>query len=450
MLFSVVFPLALASAPGGDAALEAKVAEFFEDSCTMCHQGGDDPTDPGNLKLSGSPSALIGKNSAALTDRPLIKPGDPDGSYLLAKMKGSAGIEGDVMAPGDPPAPEQIKLVADWIASLPPSSGAAVGDPPGTPDDDGAPAAKRPGRKPFHGTSQINLPTTTTLGEKILQYRIDHRFGRIGTERGAYGLDLGAIASFGLAYGILDGWDVNLRRTSTFKGWELGTKYAAIRQEDGAPLSLAGYASGDFHRLKGVNNRLSGNLMLMLSRLWYDRWSTMLTVGYHFNTNHNGDPQVDFDDGEGPVLVDDNRDTLAAGFASSIWLGKKKRWGIDLEYILPIPDGQSTNIFYYNGGDADPNGTKIGAWAFGGSYYTGKHFFQVLLTNNRQIHIQQAATGGQTKNPFKTAGVDSKNPFHKLNFFAGFNLGRRFTMGRRIEAAKKRKKKKQAEKKGGN
>ena len=49
----------------------------------------------------------------------------------------------------------------------------------------------------------------------------------------------------------------------------------------------------DFLRDFNVENRVSGNFMLMLSRLWFDRWSTMLTLSYHINTNKNVRVQVD-------------------------------------------------------------------------------------------------------------------------------------------------------------
>lgn len=195
------------------------------------------------------------------------------------------------------------------------------------------------------------------------------------------------------------------------------------------PLSFGMYVSMDWFRDFDVANRVSGNFMALLSRLWFERWSTMLTMSYHLPTNHDPRVFVDLPDDEvdGPRLVQDRRGTFVMGLASSVWLGKRKQWGIDLEYFLPVPDGAEPNVFYYRGGDADPGGTKIGAWSLGGSYFTGKHLFQVFFTNNRQIHPNLAAPGGQSGNPFTTEGVDSKNPFHKFNFFLGFNLTRLWT-----------------------
>lgn len=420
------------AAPAADQ--EAQVKAIFDEWCTSCHSGGGNPaSDPSGVDLAVPLSSLVGVNSVA-TGKPLVVPGDPGASYLLLKMKGGEGMDGELMPLGDDPLePEQLQVIADWITTLPPPT-VGPGDGTGPVTDAGtgtAPAAR--GRDPFNGTTQVVLPTTTTLGKRTLQYRIDHRFGRIGTERGAFGLDAGVSMAMGLQYGIIDGLDVQLRRANSRKAWEAGLKYIPIRQEDGKALSFGGYLALGWMRDFDVANPWVGDFQLLLSRLWFDRWSTMLALGYHLNTNHNARVLVDFGDGDGPVPVQDRRDTLTMGLASTVWLDKKKKWGLDFEYLLPIPDGGKPNAFYYRGGDADPQGTKIGAWSIGGSLRTAKHFFQVFLTNNREINTNLYAPGGQTGNPFG-ADVSSKNPFHKANFFLGFNLAREFA----IKAPKKR------------
>ncbi|MCB9715319.1 MAG: hypothetical protein H6712_15735 [Myxococcales bacterium] len=416
---------------------EAKVKEIFDEWCTSCHSGGGNPaSDPSEVDLDVPLSSLVGIPSAA-NGKPLVVPGDPDASYLLLKMKGGDGMEGEIMPMGDDPLPaEQLQVIADWISALPadagggggtstPTDGGGTGPSSGGVDDGGGATPK--GRKPFHGTTQVTLPTTTTLGKRTLQYRIDHRFGRIGTERGAFGLDGGASMAMGLSYGIIDGLDVQLRRAGSRKTYELGLKYVPLRQEDGQALSFGGYAALSYLRDFDVANPWVGDFQLMVSRLWFDRWSTMLVVGYHLNTNHDARVLVDFGDGN-PVPAEDRRDTMTMGLASTVWVDKKKRWGIDMQYVLPIPDGSTPNVFHYNGGDSDPEGSKAGSWALGGSLKTAKHVFQVFFTNNREIATNLYAPGGASGNPFNTPGVDSRNPFHKFNFFLGFNLGRQFTI----------------------
>ncbi|PRQ06423.1 DUF5777 family beta-barrel protein [Enhygromyxa salina] len=428
MLFATLL-LPLAFAPpeaGGDLAAAQAI---FDESCTLCHDSSDDLL---NLE---DVSALVGKRSS--TGKPYVDPGNPNGSYIYMKMVGAEGIEGESMPMGDDPLPvDQLAVVQAWMASLPPAGDAAK-DPAG-PGDTGEgdtgegdpgdvseprppidpPTPKRKPKEPFFGTHQINLLTTTTLGKKVIAYRIHHRLGRVGGvgDRTYLGLAGGATISMGIEYGVIDGLDLLLRWTSSRLDWELGAKYVPIRQEAGKPVSFGMYAS--FEALtdfpSNSANRLTGNFQVMLSRLWLERWSTQLTVNYSLLTNHSPTVLYDFGEGSGPEPVTDNRGTLNAGIASTIWLGKKKKHGIDLEYQLPIP----VNAFYYRGGDVDPGGTKIGSWGLGWSARTGLHVFQVFVTNTRNIHTNLVAAGGDTANPFSPFG----------DFFFGFNITRKWKL----------------------
>lgn len=211
------------------------------------------------------------------------------------------------------------------------------------------------------------------------------------------------------------------------------------------PLSFGLWASVDWFRDFNVENPFSGNFMAMLSRLWFQRWSTMLTVSYHIPTNHNARVMVDFDDGMGPVLVEERRGTFDVGLATSVWLGKRKKWGLDFEWFQPIPVPGDPDPFYFRGGDADPDpdALPLGAWAFGGSYYTGKHFFQVFIGNNREIHPNLAAPGGLV-----IVGKGDEPAIRRLNLFLGFNLMRQFSLGvnaKRWKREREAKKKKEQE-----
>lgn len=412
--------------------IEPKVRKIFDEKCTACHDAGGE-----EVVLAGSLGHLTTGKSKE-TGKTFVVAGDVEGSYLVAKLNGK-GIKGEQMPMGDDPlVAAEMNTIRDWIVALgedekakaaaaaaagggdkPPDSGPAVEPPPvdTAPPPDPEEPKKEKGKPPFHGVFQMNLPTTSTLGRRTFEFRIDHRFGQVGAERGAFGLDAGANISYGFAYGILDGWDVLLRRTNSRKGYELGTKYVPVRQEAGYPVSFGGYASVEYLRDFPSNtaNPWSGNFQLLLSRLWFERWSTQLVIGYHMRTNHAANVTVDLEgDGKGPVKVRDKRGTLGVGIASTVWLGAKKRWGIDLEYHLPIP----TDVFFYRGGNADPNGSNIGSWAIGGSVRTGLHFFQIFITNTREIHSSLYAPGGQTKNPFSDRG----------NFFFGFNLSRKWSL----------------------
>lgn len=428
-------PSASSDAKNSDAAkqvaeLEPKVKKILADECLSCHDAGSD-----DIVLAGSPEALL-KVQSKPTKKPILVAGDPDASYLIQKVTGAKGIEGDKMPLGGDLSKDNIDVLRRYVVALGARDKAAatvdVGAPTDTPPTDtatptdttaptdttDAPADDKKAVPPFHGVFQINLPSTSTLGRRTFEFRIDHRFGRVGQERGAFGLDAGANISYGFAYGILDGWDVLLRRSNSRKGYELGTKYIPIRQEDGKPVSFGGYASVEYFRDLPSNtaNPWAGNFQLMVSRLWFERWSTQLLLGYSLRTDHKTAPTVDLDGDSKtpPQKVRDKRGTLGVGLASTVWIGQRKRWGIDIEYWLPIP----SNKFYYNGGNADVNGSNIGSWSLGGSVRTNKHFFQIFITNTREIHTNLYAPGGQSKNPFEQRG----------NFFLGFNLSRQWSL----------------------
>ena len=197
-------------------------------------------------------------------------------------------------------------------------------------------------------------------------------------------------------------------------------KVSLKRRCASAPVSFGGYASIEYYRDFDTNtaNPVSGNFQLMLSRIWFERWTTMILAGYYLRTNHAANVQFDFGDGAGPVAATDTRDTVNVGFATQIRLGKKRYHSIDLEYLFPLP----VSALYWEGALADQ--ANIGAWAVGWTAITPskKHVFKVFLTNTREIHTNLVAPGGQTRNPFPT---DQKYPF---DFFLGFTISRKWAL----------------------
>lgn len=303
---------------------------------------------------------------------------------------------------------EEQATLRDWVTHL---------------DEDQTAAPPPPPAPPFAGTHQIALHTTTTLGRHTLGFRVHHRFGRFGKAGDFGGLDGGAVMSLGLSYGILDGWDVLLRRTNSHKDYELGTKFVPLRQEDGAPMSLGAYASVEYLDDKDrVARHWVGNAQLLASRQLLSHWSAQLVVGFSSGTNQQV-AQVLSQGGE-PQTVEDTRGTLGLGMASTVWVDRRRRWGIDGEYLWPVRGGDP-DTFYFRGGDADPNGASMGHWGLGMSNHIGLHVFQVMLTNNREIHTNLVAPGGQLGKPLADGG----------NFYVGFNLSRWWKLPRKAPGA---------------
>ncbi|NVK65316.1 MAG: hypothetical protein HWE22_12065 [Flavobacteriales bacterium] len=105
----------------------------------------------------------------------------------------------------------------------------------------------------FTGTRVINGHSVETLKGRILEFRIEHRFGDIaGTNGGVqqfFGFDQAADIRFAFEYGLTDKWMIGLGRSkgtgSPYRSLVDGfTKYRILTQEkDGTPLSLAAMGS---------------------------------------------------------------------------------------------------------------------------------------------------------------------------------------------------------------
>ena len=71
----------------------------------------------GGLVLTGEGDLdrLVNVASTVLAEETLVIPGDSENSYLVKKVMGAEGIDGDIMAPGTGVSPEQLELLRSWI-----------------------------------------------------------------------------------------------------------------------------------------------------------------------------------------------------------------------------------------------------------------------------------------------------------------------------------------------
>jgi mono/diheme cytochrome c family protein len=115
---SLEFPVHVSSAV---CEVPAEVQAIFSTRCTPCHT----PNTSGGLHLdpaTGSYANLVGVHvsSSACNSRVRVIPGDSAESYIIAKLRGEAGICGLRMPRNLPPLPdEEIQTIADWIDDLP-------------------------------------------------------------------------------------------------------------------------------------------------------------------------------------------------------------------------------------------------------------------------------------------------------------------------------------------
>ena len=119
---------------GGDlplaATLESIQVNVFDATCTVCHSGAAAPL---GLRLDADNSfvGLVGTPSRQVGSLLRVEPGNPDRSYLIRKLEGTAA-EGEPMPLGGPPiAQATIDFVRQWILDgAPPTSGTIPGQAP--------------------------------------------------------------------------------------------------------------------------------------------------------------------------------------------------------------------------------------------------------------------------------------------------------------------------------
>ncbi len=115
---SLTFPIHVSDAT---CAVPQAVQAIFEASCSPCHITGSS----GGLRLATaetSHAALVARNAGApaCSSQVLVAPGEPAASYLIAKLRNTAGICGTAMPRNRPALPEeQIQLIEAWISALP-------------------------------------------------------------------------------------------------------------------------------------------------------------------------------------------------------------------------------------------------------------------------------------------------------------------------------------------
>jgi len=120
-------------AEGGNVALsptlESIQANIFNPFCIVCHSGASAPQGL-RLDAANSFTHLVGAPSNQVSLFRVV-PGDPDQSYLVQKLEGSASV-GEQMPLGGPPIPQStIDFVRQWIADgALADSGPAVEEPP--------------------------------------------------------------------------------------------------------------------------------------------------------------------------------------------------------------------------------------------------------------------------------------------------------------------------------
>ena len=101
--------------PPTDITLAQISEQIFSQSCASCHGGGA-PAANMSLEAESVAAEIIGVTSTQLADLKRVDPGNPEGSYLLKKLRGDSDIVKDQMPSGGVLPDEQIEMIREWIA----------------------------------------------------------------------------------------------------------------------------------------------------------------------------------------------------------------------------------------------------------------------------------------------------------------------------------------------
>jgi len=249
----------------------------------------------------------------------------------------------------------------------------------------------------FRATRVLNGHSNKLLSEGLLDFRVEHRFGRMN--QGYYeffGLDQ-ATTFFSLEYGIKDWVMMGLNRSSLDKTVSGFAKFRVFRQHTVTmPVSVSLLLGTSIDGTRWVypernnlfSSRVSYTGQLIVARKFNEHFSLQFApVWIHRNLV--------------PTKSDKN-DVFALGFASSY--GITSTVSLNAEYYPVIsPTWNHQNTSYRN------------ALSFGFDIDTGGHVFQLMLSNTTGMNEKAFIT--------ETTGNWLKGDLH-----LGFNISRLFSI----------------------
>src|SRR5438874_11742896 len=231
------------------------------------------------------------------------------------------------------------------------------------------------------------LPVTLRMPVHKLDFRVTHRFTR-SLGRGDigdlvadfFGFDSGAQIGLELRYGLINGNQIGVHRTSD-RTIQIFDQQRFLQQRDGPPLGLDAIVT-----LEGTNNmrdQLSSALGVLASRKVGGGVALYAAPGYMINTR--------------PASSDaPENDTFMLG------LGGRIR----IRPVVYLVGEITPRLWGYQPGEAQAS--------FGIEVRSGGHLFQVNFSNGFGTTLGQLAHNG---------GID----FDQHSWFIGFNIARKFS-----------------------
>jgi len=244
----------------------------------------------------------------------------------------------------------------------------------------------------FKGLKIVNFESTKMVSKKELYFVVSHRFGSLETGlKDFFGLDQ-AVTRLNLIYGITDGINIGVSRSSFQKIYESSLKLRLVREKKGGfPVTVV--SSSNIL----INTALDDELIPGLSfknRLGY---TTQLLISKKFNKNFSLQLMPTFFHDNYVVIDDQHNSQYVIGFGGRHKL--TKRWSLNFDYGLHL-----------NRADSSPFTNPL---SIGFDLETGGHVFQLHFTNAQPMNT----------NGFLGQGTGD---WGDGDVFFGFNLSRVF------------------------
>ncbi len=244
----------------------------------------------------------------------------------------------------------------------------------------------------FKGLKVVNFESTKLVAKEELTFVVSHRFGTLKDGINTFfGLD-NAVTRLNFVYGITDGLNVSISRSSGIKVYDATIKYNIVKQsKNGFPFTIVGFNAIVFN--SGLSE-LDYPLLEFKDRLGY---TTQLLIARKMSTNLSIElaPTIFHEN----FVANDLQHNVqyALGIAGRYKLNK--RWSFNADYG-----------FHFNRAD---NSVFRNPLSIGFDLETGGHVFQLHLTNAQAMYTNGFL--GQAAGDWSDGDV-----------YFGFNLSRRF------------------------
>lgn len=212
----------------------------------------------------------------------------------------------------------------------------------------------------FKGLKIVNFESTKMLNKREFYFIVSHRFGSIKNGfDDFFGLDF-ANTRLHFLYGISDGFNVSVSRSSFNKTYDASLKYRLLQQQQNIPVTVVGYSQVAINTLLeealilrpvDFGDRVSFTQQILVSRKITENLSLQLMPTYFYEGYVDYAPQ------------DNSQFALGLGGRYKV----NKRWSINVDYG-----------WHLNRADGSP---FVNPLSIGVDIETGGHVFQLHFTN---------------------------------------------------------------------